>query len=68
MVEEDEGRRIVFTQGQKVPLTIVKSDGGYTYDTSDLAALRYRLYEDKADWILYIVDVGQVPNIDIYVV
>ncbi|KAK2165210.1 hypothetical protein LSH36_53g02001 [Paralvinella palmiformis] len=56
MVEEDDGRRIVFTQGQKVPLTIVKSDGGYTYDTSDLAALRYRLYEDKADWILYIVD------------
>ena len=65
MLEEDEGRKIVFAKGKKVPLTIVKSDGGYTYDTSDLAALRYRLFEDKADWILYIVDVGQVSGVSV---
>ena len=43
-----------------MPLTVVKTDGGYTYDTSDLAALRHRLEEEKADWILYVVDQGQV--------
>ena len=60
MVELDEGRKVVFAPGEKVPLTVEKSDGGYTYDTSDLAALYYRLNDEKADWILYIVDVGQV--------
>lgn len=42
-----------------IPLTIVKSDGGFTYDTSDMATIKNRLFEEKADWILYVVDVGQ---------
>ncbi|KAK6054528.1 DALR anticodon binding domain protein, partial [Cooperia oncophora] len=48
---EEEGRLLYFPEKCEVPLTIVKSDGGYTYDTSDLAALRYRLHEKKADWV-----------------
>lgn len=60
MAELDEGRKIVFVPGQSIPLTIVKSDGGYTYDTSDLAALRQRLFEEKADMIIYVTDSGQV--------
>lgn len=56
----DEGRKIVFVPGQSIPLTIVKSDGGYTYDTSDLAALRQRLFDEKADIIIYVTDSGQV--------
>jgi len=31
---------VMFGPGCSVPLTVVKSDGGYTYDTSDMAALR----------------------------
>lgn len=62
LVEMDEGRKIVFTPGQSVPLTVVKSDGGYTYDTSDLAALRQRLFTEKADIIIYITDSGQGPH------
>uniref|UniRef100_A0A8C6WLW3 Arginine--tRNA ligase, cytoplasmic n=1 Tax=Neogobius melanostomus TaxID=47308 RepID=A0A8C6WLW3_9GOBI len=58
-VELDEGRKIVFAQGQSLPLTVVKSDGGYTYDTSDLAALRNRLFDEKADIIIYVTDSGQ---------
>lgn len=46
-VQVDDGRKIVFVPGCSVPLTIVKSDGGYTYDTSDLAALKQRLFEEK---------------------
>ncbi|XP_007520916.1 arginine--tRNA ligase, cytoplasmic [Erinaceus europaeus] len=58
-VQVDDGRKIVFVPGCAVPLTIVKSDGGYTYDTSDLAAIRQRLFEEKADMIIYVVDSGQ---------
>ncbi|KAL4001997.1 arginine--tRNA ligase [Acanthocheilonema viteae] len=58
VLELDEGRKIL-RFGEKVPLTVVKSDGGFTYDTSDLAALKYRLFVDKADWIIYVVDAGQ---------
>lgn len=59
-VQLDEGRKIVFAPGYSVPLTVVKSDGGFTYDTSDLAALHHRLFEEKADIIIYVVDSGQV--------
>ncbi|KAG9351943.1 hypothetical protein JZ751_023194 [Albula glossodonta] len=59
LVELDEGRKIVFAPGQSIPLTVVKSDGGYTYDTSDLAALRQRLFSEKADIIIYVTDSGQ---------
>uniref|UniRef100_A0A8C2S615 Arginine--tRNA ligase, cytoplasmic n=1 Tax=Capra hircus TaxID=9925 RepID=A0A8C2S615_CAPHI len=58
-VQVDDGRKIVFVPGYSVPLTIVKSDGGYTYDTSDLAAIKQRLFEEKADMIIYVVDNGQ---------
>ncbi|KAB0364298.1 hypothetical protein FD754_008454 [Muntiacus muntjak] len=58
-VQVDDGRKIVFVPGCSVPLTIVKSDGGYTYDTSDLAAIKQRLFEEKADMIIYVVDNGQ---------
>ena len=40
-------------------MTVVKSDGGYTYDTSDLATIRNRLYEEKGDWLIYLTDSGQ---------
>ena len=59
-MREEDGRKLVFVPGQQVPLTIVKSDGGFTYDTSDLAALQQRIVEEKGDWIIYVVDSGQV--------
>lgn len=59
-VQLDEGRKIIFAPGQSLPLTVVKSDGGYTYDTSDLAALHQRLFEEKADVVIYVTDSGQV--------
>lgn len=59
MLEVDEGRKICWPPGMTVPLTIVKSDGGFTYDTSDMAALRHRLRDEHADMIFYVVDQGQ---------
>lgn len=58
-VIQEEGRKVVFVSGMKVPLTVVKSDGGFTYDTSDLAALRQRVYDENGDWLIYVTDAGQ---------
>lgn len=62
LVVEEDGRKLVFVPGQEVPLTIVKSDGGFTYDTSDMTALYHRIKEEKADWLIYVVDSGQGPH------
>ena len=38
-----------------VPLMLRKSDGGYGYDTTDVAAIRYRLTDLKATRLIYVV-------------
>jgi arginyl-tRNA synthetase len=45
--------------GRPVPLIVRKRDGGYTYDTTDLAAIRYRARDLHADRILYVVGADQ---------
>lgn len=45
--------------GTLLPIIIQKSDGGYNYDTTDLAALRHRIEEEKADRIIIVTDAGQ---------
>ncbi|MBN3290579.1 SYRC protein, partial [Polypterus senegalus] len=62
LVEVDDGRKVVFPPGCSIPLTIEKSDGGYTYDTSDLAALKQRIFDEKADIIIYVTDSGQAVH------
>lgn len=53
-LEEDEGRKIMWGEnpGSGIPLTIVKSDGGFTYDTSDMAAIKQRIEEERGDWVI----------------
>jgi len=46
-------------EGQPLPFMIQKSDGAYLYATTDLAALRYRVQELKADRIIYVTDARQ---------
>lgn len=45
--------------GKIVPVIIRKSDGGYLYHSTDLAALRYRADVLRAKRVLYIVDARQ---------
>ncbi|MBX6167189.1 MAG: arginine--tRNA ligase [Thermobispora bispora] len=45
--------------GAPLPLIIRKRDGGYGYATTDLAAIRYRIRDLKADRILYVVGATQ---------
>uniref|UniRef100_A0A0N4ZVB6 Probable arginine--tRNA ligase, cytoplasmic n=1 Tax=Parastrongyloides trichosuri TaxID=131310 RepID=A0A0N4ZVB6_PARTI len=62
----EDGRKVMFPTNCSVPLTIVKSDGGYTYDTSDMAAIKHRIFEEKADWLFYVVDAGQSLHIETF--
>uniref|UniRef100_A0A182K960 Probable arginine--tRNA ligase, cytoplasmic n=1 Tax=Anopheles christyi TaxID=43041 RepID=A0A182K960_9DIPT len=62
-LEADEGRLIMWGEDRAgIPLTVVKSDGGFTYDTSDMAAIKQRLNEEKADWLIYVTDAGQATH------
>lgn len=64
-----EGAQAVFLQeladkeGNPSVAIVQKSDGGYLYATTDLAALRYRQSELNADRILYFVDARQALHL-----
>ncbi|EPS60203.1 hypothetical protein M569_14601, partial [Genlisea aurea] len=64
LVEESQGARVIFIEGKNIPLIVVKSDGGYNYASTDLSALWYRVNEEKAEWIIYVTDVGQKDHFD----
>jgi arginyl-tRNA synthetase len=65
LAEIDEGALCVFPpgftgrDGKRFPLMVRKSDGGYGYDATDLAALRYRVRDLHGDRIVYVVDARQ---------
>ena len=46
-------------------MMIVKSDGGFTYDTSDMAAINYRMVDQGADMCVYVVDSGQALHFNL---
>ncbi|MFF4713578.1 arginine--tRNA ligase [Streptomyces eurythermus] len=45
--------------GKPVPLIVQKSDGGYGYAATDLSAIRDRVFNLKANTLLYVVDARQ---------
>ncbi len=61
----DQGAQVVFLEefadkdGNPSVVIVQKTDGGYLYATSDLAALRYRYDQLHADRVLYFVDARQ---------
>jgi arginyl-tRNA synthetase len=62
---ESEGALCVFPygftgrDGKPVPLILRKGDGGFGYDTTDLAAVRDRARDLGANRVVYIHDLGQ---------
>jgi len=46
-------------EGRPLPLIIRKSDGGYTYATTDLATVRYRVGDLHCDRAIYVVGSDQ---------
>jgi arginyl-tRNA synthetase len=68
LLVEDQGAKCVFLEGftnregEPLPLIVQKSDGGYNYATTDLAAIRYRIQQDQAQRLIYVTDAGQANH------
>jgi arginyl-tRNA synthetase len=68
----DDGARCVFLEGvsgkdgKPLPVIVQKSDGGFNYATTDLAAIRYRFGSapdgDGACRVIYVTDAGQANH------
>lgn len=65
LAEDDGGTKVVFLDefknkdGDPAAFIIQKQGGGFLYATTDLACIRYRVRELKADRIIYVVDTRQ---------
>tara|TARA_Y100001968_G_scaffold51762_1_gene42728 strand:- start:38292 stop:40091 length:1800 start_codon:yes stop_codon:yes gene_type:complete len=74
LLTTDDGAKCVFLKGifgkngQPLPLIIQKSDGGFNYATTDLAAIRYRFETspkgDGAFYLIYVTDAGQTNHFE----
>lgn len=65
VLEESQGAQCVFLEqfkgkdGKPLPVIVQKTDGGFNYETFDLAALYYRISQLHADRIIYVTDARQ---------
>ena len=66
----DQGAKVIFLDGFKdkdnhpLPMLIQKSDGGFLYATTDLAAIQFRIETLKAKRVVYCVDARQQQHFD----
>lgn len=66
----DDGAECVFPEGfvgregEPLPLIVRKRDGGYGYAATDLAAIRFRLLDLDATWLLYVVGAPQSEHLE----
>jgi arginyl-tRNA synthetase len=67
-LHESEGAKVVFPEGftgrdgEPMPMIVQKSDGGFLYATTDLAAARYRLKDLRAQRLIYVTDARQAQH------
>ncbi len=59
LLQESQGAKCVFLDDNQNPLIVQKSDGGYLYATTDLAAIKFRCQMLKAKRVSYVVDARQ---------
>lgn len=65
LITVSDGAKCIFMdgfstkEGKPLPLIVQKSDGGFNYATTDLAAMKHRSLAEKADRIIVVVDLGQ---------
>ena len=73
LITVSEGAKCVFLdgfvsrEGTPLPMIVQKSDGGYNYDTTDMAAMRHRTEQEKADRIIIVTDAGQALHFQMIV-
>jgi arginyl-tRNA synthetase len=69
LLQESDGAEVVFPpgftnrEGEPLPLIIRKSDGAYTYATTDLASVIDRVERKKATLLLYVVGAPQAQHL-----
>ncbi|HNO80015.1 MAG TPA: arginine--tRNA ligase [Phycisphaerae bacterium] len=65
MVETSDGAECIFLDdfknrdGEPLPMIVRKSDGGFNYSATDLAAVRHRLRDVGATRLIYVVGIPQ---------
>jgi arginyl-tRNA synthetase len=68
LITISEGAKCLFLpgftnrEGEPLPFMLQKSDGGYNYATTDMAALKHRIEVEKAQRIIYVTDSGQATH------
>lgn len=68
LVVVSDGAKCIFLEGfqnregQPLPLMVQKSDGGYNYAATDMAAIRHRIDVEKGDRLIYVTDAGQATH------
>lgn len=68
LVALSDGAKCIFLEGflnrngDPLPLMIQKADGGYNYDTTDMAAILQRIRDEKGDRLIYVTDAGQATH------
>ena len=72
LLVNDQGAQCIFLDGlvgkdgKPQPIIIQKSDGGFNYTTTDLAAIKYRVskppHGDGACRLIYVTDAGQASH------
>ena len=70
MVEKSEGADCIFLdgfrsrEGEPLPMMVRKSDGGFNYATTDLAAVQHRVRDLSATRLIYVVGAPQKQHFD----
>lgn len=65
LIEISDGAKCIYLdgftnrEGEPLPLMVQKSDGGFNYATTDMAALRHRVQDEHGSWLIYVTDAGQ---------
>lgn len=68
LVTLSDGAKCIFLEGfqnregESLPLMVQKSDGGYNYDTTDMAAIRHRIQDEHGTRLIYVTDAGQANH------
>lgn len=65
LATDSDGAVCVFIEGNEAPFIVQKTDGAFTYATTDLATIQHRVEEFGADAMLYVVDTRQSEHFDL---
>ena len=67
LATDSDGAICVFSEGNAAPFIVQKSDGAFTYATTDLATIRYRVEEFGTQVMLYVVDTRQSEHFNLLI-